>query len=102
MPDRVEGDAAGEQEPGDEFAVCVGRHRVAEALHAEDSFGRAVRVLAVAFFGVVAVVGAEAAAGGAVEWAGFLGGGLRAGPGEADGVLGAGEVDLNCVMSVRG
>ena len=65
-------------------------------MHAEDSFGCAVGVLAVAFFGVVAVVGAEAAAGGAVEWAGFLGGGLRAGPGEADGVLGAGEVDLNC------
>ena len=59
-------DAALGVEPRDVAACRAGDHGIAEGLDVHRAFGRAVGIGAVAFGDVVAVVVAEAAAGGAV------------------------------------
>ena len=74
----MKGDAAFGVEPGDVSAFGTRDHRVRERLDVHDTFGCAVGIGAVAFGLVIAIVVAEASAGGTVERAGLLGGRLWA------------------------
>src|SRR6185312_3189893 len=89
----VEGDAALGVEPGDVSAGGAGAHGVAIGLDLPGAFRGAVGIHTAAFGGIVAIVVAETAAGGAVVAGGRLQICLRSGPGESDPVVGAGEVD---------